>query len=124
MKPEHSENQLADALTDEPVIFMGCTTTEILTLVVINIGIASVVGILVAIASLAISSSLAIILGSGLFFGGAFGLTMFALGRLQSIKEQHGDHYYKEWIHLVMSELGFADKVLNESARYSRGRSL
>ncbi|MGM8229144.1 DUF3487 family protein [Cellvibrio sp. ARAG 10.3] len=124
MKLDHSENQLADSLTDEPIIFMGCTTTEILTLVMINVGIALALGILVAIASLAISSSLAIILGSGVFFGGAFGLTMFALGRLQSIKEQHGDHYYKEWIHLVMSELGFADKVLNVSTRYSRGRSL
>ncbi|MGB3610911.1 MAG: DUF3487 family protein [Cellvibrio sp.] len=124
MNPEHSENQLADALTDEPIIFMGCTTTEILTLIMINIAVGAGLGILVAIASLAISSSLAIILGSGVFFGGAFGLTMFALGRLQSIKEQHGDHYYKEWIHLVMSELGFADKVLNESTRYSRGRSL
>ena len=124
MNSEHSENQLADALTDEPIIFMGCTTTEILTLIMINIAVAFALGILVAIASLTISSSLAIILGSGVFFGGAFGLTMFALGRLQSIKEQHGDHYYKEWIHLVMSELGFADKVLNESIRYSRGRSL
>lgn len=124
MNPEHSENQLADALTDEPIIFMGCTTTEILTLIMINIAVGAGFGILVAIASLAISSSLAIILGSGVFFGGAFGLTMFALGRLQSIKEQHGDHYYKEWIHLVMSELGFADKVINESTRYSRGRSL
>ena len=124
MNSEHSENQLADALTDEPIIFMGCTTTEILTLIMINIAVAFALGILVAIASLTISSSLAIILGSGVFFGGAFGLTMFALGRLQSIKEQHGDHYYKERIHLVMSELGFADKVLNESIRYSRGRSL
>lgn len=124
MNPEHSENQLADALTDEPIIFMGCTTTEILTLIMINLAVGAGLGILVAIASLAISSSLAIILGSGVFFGGAFGLTMFALGRLQSIKEQHGDHYYKEWIHLVMSELGFADKVLNDSTRYSRGRSL
>lgn len=124
MKSEHSENQLADALTDEPIIFMGCTTTEILTLVMLNVGIALALGILVAIASLAISSSLSIVLGSGVFFGGAFGLTMLSLDRLQSIKEQHGDHYYKEWIHLVMSELGFADKVVNESTRFSRGRRL
>lgn len=124
MNTEHSENQLADDLTDEPIIFMGCTTTEILTLIMINIAIGAGLGILVAIGSLAISSSLAIILGSGAFFGGAFGLTMLSLGRLQSIKEQHGDNYYKEWIHLVMSEMGLADKVLNESTRHSRGRSL
>lgn len=124
MKTEHSENQLADTLTDEPIIFMGCTTTEILTLVMINVGLSFGMGVLVAIACLTISSSLSILMGSAVFFGGGFGLTMLSLGRLQSVKEQHGDHYYKEWIHLVMSELGFADKVINESARYSRGRSL
>jgi len=121
---QHSDQQLADNLTEEPIVFMGCTNTEIFYVIGVALTLSVVAAALLVILSLAISPSLALLAGAAGFFGGGFGLSLVMLRRLQRIKEVHGDNYYKERLHLFLSELSLGDPVFSQSQRFGRGRSL
>ena len=121
---QHSQQQLADNLTEEPIVFMGCTNTEIFYVIGAALALSTVLAVVLVFVSLAISPSLALLAGAAGFFGGGFGLSLMLLRRLQALKEMHGDNYYKERLHLYMSELGLGDQVFTLSQRFGRGRSL
>lgn len=121
---EHSEQQLADTLTEEPIVFMGCTGTEMTMVIGMSAGLCLPSGLIVGLMLTAMSPTIALLGGVMIAFGGAFVLSLFALNRLQTIKEQQGNNYYKEKLALYFSEMGIGEQVINRNQRYGRGRSL
>lgn len=125
MDIEHSENQLADTLSEEPEVFMGCTATEITTIAGVSAGTGFVVGVVLFFLLLSVSPSLALLGGFATFLGGGFLLGFHIIKKLGRIKEQRGVNYYKEVMQLRTNELlGMGNQVFNESRRFSRGKSL
>src|SRR5690625_2342817 len=121
---EHSEQQLADTLTDEPIVFMGCTGTEIMQEIGLSAALCVPNGLIVGIILISLSPSVALLGGVIIAFGGSFAVALVALNRLQSTKEQNGNNYYKEKIALTLTQWGIGEPVITRSQRYSRGRSL
>lgn len=121
---EHSEQQLADTLTEEPIVFMGCTATEMITITGVSVAVSFPVGLVTGLILAALSPSFALLAGVVVAFGGAFLLALLTLNRLQTMKEQQGNNYYKERLSLFLSGMGLGDPVITRSQRYGRGRSL
>lgn len=121
---EHSEQQLADTLTEEPVVFMGCTGSEMTMVIGLSVIPCMVIGLAVGLMLMTLSPSLALLGGVVIAFGGAFVVALLALNRLQATKEQNGNLYYRERIALWVTGMGIGDPVITRSQRYSRGRSL
>src|SRR5690625_3722066 len=101
---EHSEQQLADTLTDEPIVFMGCTGTEIMLVIGLSAALCVPIGLIVGIILISLSPSVALLGGVIIAFGGSFAVVLVALNRLQSTKEQNGNNYYKEKIALTLTQ--------------------
>src|SRR5690625_7341071 len=99
---EHSEQQLADTLTDEPIVFMGCTGTEIMLVIGLSAALCVPIGLIVGIILISLSPSVALLGGGIIAFVGSFAVALVALNRLQSTKDQNVKHYNKENIHLIM----------------------
>lgn len=121
---EHSEFQLADDLTDEPVVFMGCTGSEISVVAVACGAVSLLTAVIVFIVLFGVSSSLAILAGAVILMGGTIALSVFVLRKLMTNKEERGDNYYKEVLQLMLSEWGIGDRIYNKTERFQRGRSL
>lgn len=121
---EHSEQQLADTLTEEPVVFMGCTGSEMTMVIGLSVVPCMVIGLAVGMMLMTLSPSLALLGGVVIAFGGAFVVALLALNRLQATKEQNGNLYYRERIALWVTGMGIGDPIITRSQRYSRGRSL
>src|SRR5690625_610319 len=121
---EHSEQQLADTLTDEPIVFMGCTGTEIMLVIGLSAALCVPIGLIVGIILISLSPSVALLGGVIIAFGGSFAVALVALNRLQSTKEQDGSDHDTETIALTRTRWGMGEPAITRSQRYSRGRSL
>lgn len=121
---EHSEFQLADDLTNEPVVFMGCTGSEI-SVVAMVCGVVSLITAVIAfIVLFNVSSSLAILAAAVIVMGGTIALSVYVLRKLMTNKEERGDNYYKEVLQLRLSEWGVGHRIFNQTLSFQRGRSL
>jgi len=123
---DHTSPLLADRLNHEPVVLLGCNTSEVSSLAAVCTGGGALVAIPTGIAlGAAINASVGLFLGFAIFFLSALGGSYFALQWLQRHKEEHGDHYYRELLHCRKNDFGFGGSVVHqESQRYVRGKAL
>lgn len=121
---EHSEFQLADDLTNEPVVFMGCTGSEISVVAMVSGLISLFTAVVVFIVLFSVSSSLAILAAAVIAMGGTIALSVYVLRKLMTNKEERGDNYYKEVLQLTLSEWSVGDRIFNKTESFQRGRSL
>lgn len=121
---EHSEFQLADDLTNEPVVFMGCTGSEISVVSMVSGLISLFTAVVVFIVLFSVSSSLAILAAAVIVMGGTIALSVYVLRKLMTNKEERGDNYYKEVLQLTLSEWSVGDRIFNKTESFQRGRSI
>ena len=123
---DHTLPLMADRLNHEPVVVLGCNSTEVSTMAVVFViaGIVSGVPVGVLLGA-AFGASVGVFLGFAVFFLCSMGGTYLALHKLQRHKETHGEHYYKKVLHCRLSEFGLGGSaVFQQSLRFVRGKSL
>ena len=123
---EHTLPMLADRLNHEPIVALGCNTSEVMTTTGVFVALGAVLAIpLGFVLGAAFGASVGLFLGFACFFLCAMGGTYLALNKLQRHKESHGEHHYKKLLHCRLSEFGLGGTaVFQQSLRFVRGKSL
>lgn len=111
-----SQERLADAVNQEPIVFADCTGTEIVASLVISFIVGMILGIIIGIAIGFIMVGIIF----GLFFtmGGSWAMLQY----LSSVRNKYYESFLKEkiFMHKLASGM-FGLSLVDESVRYSRG---
>ncbi len=111
------DDRLADKVAQEPVVFMDCTTTEILV-----VGGSCLVGFFIVgiVIGLGIGRIMVgIIIGLLLGVGGSW----LGLMQIQRLRNKYFENWLKEKLFLTKMNWGVTSvTMLTESRRYGRGR--
>ncbi len=123
---DHTLVMLADRLNHEPVVLLGCNSSEVSAVSAVCTGIGAAISIPFGLLLGAIiSASVGLFLGFALFFVCALGGSYVVLQKLQRHKEAHGNQHYRELLHCRLNDYGIGGtKVHRESQRYVRGKPL
>ena len=123
---EHTTPMLANRLNHEPVVVLGCNSSEVTRIATACTLVGAVAAIPMGIVlGASINASVGLFLGFVTFFLCSLGGSCIVLQKLQQNKEAHGDHYYRELLHCWLSDVGLGGtKVHQQTQRYVRGKPL
>ncbi len=118
MKKIEAPDVLATRLNFDAIVFCGCTMKEMQV-----IGIVSLVFCILALGSLMKMLINLLLIGVGLAFPAAVGLTWVMAHLFQRIKQGKPKGYWKQWLLLVVDDIGLMPALyVRRSGYWSVGR--